>query len=150
MNNDTINRILTKFVDNELTIQIRISGNSMAPILSDNEVVSIKKKRNYMPGDILVFRYKMNVLLAHRLLIVKNNQYYCKGDNSFRIEDISYDQIIGVVLLDYDKNNNTEFIHSSFKIGQLFRKCKYDEDLILSTEEYKSYSAKYLTLKGEW
>ena len=149
MNNDIISRILNKLIDNDFTIKIRISGNSMTPILLDNEVVSIKKKSNYIPGDILIFRYKMNVLLAHRLLAIENNQYYCKGDNSFRIENVNYDQIVGVVLIDNDKNNNPEFINFSIKIGRLFRKCKYNRDLIIATEEYKSYSAQYLTSAGE-
>ena len=149
MNKNIANRILKRFIDNNLIIQIRISGNSMNPILFNNETVNAKKKSNYKPGDILIFRYKHNDLLAHRLLMIKNNRYYCKGDNSFRIEDIDYDQILGVVLIDDDKHNNVDFINFSLKIGDLFRKCKYKTDLLVLTEEYKKYSTLYLNSSEE-
>ena len=72
-----------------------------------------------------------------------------QATRSFCIENVNYDQIVGFVLIDNDKNNSPEFINFSIKIGQLFRKCKYNRDLIIATEEYKSYSAQYLTSAGE-
>ena len=72
-------------------------------------------------------------------------RFYCKGDNSFRLEGIGYSQVIGVIILNNDKNNNLDFIESSLRINKLFRKCGYDENALRSTREYKEYKEKYLS-----
>ena len=128
---------------------LNVSGNSMFPVLQDGDIISVCKKSEYEIGDILVFIYKNGDILVHRLLNVKDNRYFCKGDNSFRLEDIGVEQIIGAVILENDPNHSINFIHDSYAINRIFRKCKYDITMTKETAEYVQYWHKYLcaTLK---
>jgi len=123
---------------------ITISGVSMMPILENGQSVRLVQKDTYNPGDILVYEYKNEGLLAHRLLKIENGRYFCKGDNSFRLEDLTADQILGKVDLEEDCNNTSEFIEVSLSLAKLFRKCRYDSEVLNTTQEYADYAAKYL------
>ena len=78
--------------------EITVTGISMEPSLHAGDVVTIRRFESYEVGDILVFLYKNNDLLIHRLLRIKDKKYFCKGDNAFRLEDVSYEQIFGKVI----------------------------------------------------
>ena len=77
-------------------IVISICGNSMYPILcnGDKLIVKLCDNEQYDVGDIIVFPYKQEGLLIHRILMIKDGRYCCKGDNSFRIEDIPMNQVV--------------------------------------------------------
>lgn len=122
---------------------ITIKGTSMEPILHDGESYTLIRQEKYTVGDILVYEYKNEGLLAHRLLKIEQNRYFCKGDNSFRQEDITQDQIIGKIEI-VDPNNTPEFIEASYKISKLFRKCRYNYEEIIKQDEYIEYRRKYL------
>ena len=122
---------------------IKVNGNSMQPTINNNDIITIKKQENYYIGDILVFLYKDAELLAHRLLKIDKN-YYCKGDNSFRLEDIKEDQILGKVV----QINKTDIspwydwqILFSYTINKIFHQYRYDVKLTKQTNEYKLYNA---------
>ncbi len=68
--------------------KLTIEGTSMLPVLHPGNCISICAKEDYIVGDILVFFYKNDTLLVHRLLKIENGRYFCKGDNSFRLEDV--------------------------------------------------------------
>lgn len=127
---------------------ISIEGSSMMPTLNNGDVVTISKSEAYKSGDILVYWYKGNNIIAHRLLFVKNNKYYCKGDNSFKIEDVRAFQIIGKVLLVNDtppiqwSNYKLQFSHY---IGRLFRHFRYDISKVTNSELYKHYKSTVLS-----
>lgn len=91
------NIVLSTVMKNNKTAQISVSGISMEPILKSGDSITIKREDNYDVGDILVFIYKEE-LLVHRL-IKKDSKYYCKGDNAFRLEDITKEQILGKIIL---------------------------------------------------
>ena len=115
----------------------------MNPTLFEGDKVTIQKSENYNIGDILVFDYKNEGLLIHRL-ITHDNKYFCKGDNAFRLEDIEYDQIIGKLVL--VNNVTTEEwaewkIHLSYEVNRAFCKFHYDKNKVLKTNIYKLYSA---------
>lgn len=120
-----------------------ITGNSMRPILQDKEYVSVYLANLYFPGDILVFKYKSG-LIIHRLLKITEGRYFAKGDNSFRIEDFSIEDVIGKVIVPYDLNNNPEFIDASWKIGKLFKGLGYSKEKILLSKEYQKYKEEYI------
>ncbi len=122
---------------------LKVSGTSMFPVIKDGETVEVISCGNYMVGDILVYEYKNEGLIAHRLLKIQNNHYFCKGDNSFRLEDISPEQIIGKIEI-CDVNNTPEFIEASYSISRLFRRCGYSHEDIQRLEEYIEYKEKYL------
>lgn len=124
--------------------ELRVSGNSMFPILKDGTTITVYRKESYQVGDILVFLYKNETVIVHRLLKIQNERYFCKGDNSFRIEDISFDQIIGAIKLDNDNNKTDEFIVASLQIGKMFRNCGYITEKVQKKTEYIEYAKKYL------
>jgi len=74
----------------------------MTPTLTAGNLITISPYTIYVPGDILVYQYKNEGLLVHRLLLTEgasnsSTLYHCKGDNAFRLETISYQDIIGKV-----------------------------------------------------
>lgn len=125
---------------NRKTTQIRVSGISMSPTLKSSDAITIEKNTNYNIGDILVFIYKEE-LLVHRL-IKKDSRYYCKGDNSFRLEDITEEQILGKVILVNGKNiepwSNWQ-IELSYLVNRVFRKCGYNIEETKKSNIYKLY-----------
>lgn len=80
----------------------------------------------------------------HRLLKTENGRFFCKGDNSFRLEDIEKKDIIGAVQLEIDVHNTPEFVAASYSISRIFRKCRYNAERTKSTDEYLQYANKYL------
>lgn len=150
MNNDLKNKILLAQIKAKHRINITVTGVSMNPVLFEDDIITVEAVENYTIGDVLVFTYKYNDLLVHRLLKIENDTYFCKGDNALRLEDIKKDQIIGKVVL---KNGeplpecDDEFIKMSLDINRELRKCKYDSALTRQSEIYKLYEKKYLIKK---
>lgn len=124
--------------------QMKVSGSSMYPILNDGDTITICCKKDYKIGDILVFQYKNGAFLVHRLLKIQNERFFCKGDNSFRMEDVERDKIVGCVMLDCDPHNNEEFIFESIMINNIFRKLGFNAELTKELKEYHAFQAKYL------
>ena len=67
---------------------IKVIGVSMEPTFFEGDSVTVQRSESYNIGDILVFTYK-GELLIHRLLKIENGRYFCKGDNAFRLEDMT-------------------------------------------------------------
>ncbi len=126
---------------------LTVSGTSMHPILNPGERIKVCAKNDYTVGDILVFYYKNDVLLVHRLLKIENGRYFCKGDNSFRLEDVEKSAILGAVIQIKDVNNTPEFISASYTINRVFRRCGYDIEKTRLTPEYTAYWQNYLISK---
>jgi len=124
--------------------EIIVNGTSMQPILSHGQKITICGRDEYSVGDILVFFYKNDSLLVHRLLKIHNERYFCKGDNSFRLEDIERENIVGAVILEFDANNTSEFISDSYLINRIIRNNGYDIAKTKRTLEYIAYEMKYL------
>lgn len=125
-------------------ILVKISGVSMHPVLQDGEKVKVVASNQYEIGDILVYGYESEGILVHRLLRIENDRYYCKGDNSFRIENITKQQVIGKIVIREDDNNNSTFINDSLKIGILYKRNFYNAETIKLHPKYKEYCHKYL------
>lgn len=123
-------------------VNITVSGISMEPSLYAGDVVTIRRCDSYEVGDILVFRYKNDELLIHRLLMIKNERYYCKGDNAFRLEDVTYEQIAGKVV---QRNGETPDTFSqsaiilSFLVNRAFRKNAYNAETTRKSGLYRFY-----------
>ena len=142
-------RILKYWIDKKGKCNLLIRGMSMFPVIRDGEWVEVVDCQSYIIGDILIFEYKDEGLLAHRLIKIYNNRYYCKGDNSFRVEDVGLEQIIGKVKRDNDINNTLDFIEASYEISRLFKRCKYNIERMREQSQYIEYNNKYLELKDE-
>lgn len=123
--------------------EISVTGVSMNPTLFDGDKIKIEKNEKYFPGDILVFTYMNEELLVHRLLKI-SGRYFCKGDNSFRLEDIPTENIIGKVTAVNGNPINVWQkwkVNLSYAVNQSFKKSKYDIEKTLQTDIYKLYSA---------
>lgn len=122
---DTINLIRKKILASGRNLEIYVSGNSMEPLIRDGDTIRIAYFPNYVVGDVVVFVYDCKILV-HRILKIDNGRIYCKGDNSFRLERISSDEILGKVIM----VNNVE-------IGRFPRKlAAYLSENDISREEY--------------
>lgn len=78
---------------------IKTIGFSMEPIIRQNDKISIKAFDSYFIGEIIVFKYKAQGLLVHRIINIIGNEIMCKGDNTNRVEHITKKDIIGKVIL---------------------------------------------------
>ena len=132
-------------------VLVRVNGNSMLPELYNGDKLVVHKSISYMVGDILVFRYSGNSILVHRLLRIIGDRCYCKGDNSFRLECINKNEIIGkaskiirgkkiIDVNDIDKR----YIDLSFRISRLFLRNRYDHIKVLQSSLYREYYCNYL------
>ena len=143
MNNDTQIKILQLQLKTVGHAMLTVSGDSMVPVLSDGDVVTLKQENQYMVGDILVYPYKEGKLLIHRLLRIDNCRYYCKGDNSLRLEDVDISEIIGKVVLVNGNElppNSPSHTKLSYAINRLFvKKYRYDSSKIVNDHLYKHY-----------
>ena len=124
--------------------EIAVTGRSMEPTLEEHDLIKIIPREEYVPGDILVFVYKNNEILVHRLLKA-DTRYYCKGDNSFRLEDIRKEQILGKVETINGRAVpiwNEELITLSYAVNRSFRACGYDIDQTVKGMAYQEYITK--------
>ena len=122
--------------------EITVVGDSMNPLLFEGDSVTIQPCKNYYVGDILVFTYKNDELLIHRLLLKKDGRYFCKGDNSFRLEDMTPEQVIGKVILINGRETplcSEKHISLSYAINHRFRKLAYDIEKTKQTKIYRLY-----------
>ena len=113
----------------------------MEPTLEEYDLIRIIPKEDYVPGDILVFVYKNNEILVHRLL-KRNSRYYCKGDNSFWLEDIGKEQILGKVVAINGGTVpiwNEELIALSYEVNRSFSSCGYDIEQTVNGVTYQEY-----------
>ena len=134
--------ILRSQLNSNRDADITVTGVSMEPSLRAGDVVTIRRAESYEVGDILVFLYKNNDLLIHRLLRIKNQRYFCKGDNAFRLEDVACEQIFGKVV----KVNGEDVpsvvsqqIELSYMVNRAFRKNGYQVDETKKSGIYRFY-----------
>ena len=123
----------------------------MYPAILQNDKVFISKKDDYDAGAILVYVYRSEQYLIHRLLRCINNRYYCKGDNSFRLEKVEKQDVLGQVEFILRNNHiiipkyvTPEFIQHSFKIGLEFLRDGFNRDNIQNSDIYIKYKYLYL------
>lgn len=139
--------ILRSQLNNNRDVNITVTGVSMEPSLYASDSVTVHRAEAYEVGDILVFLYKNNELLIHRLLRIKDQRYFCKGDNAFRLEDVAYEQIFGKVV----KVNGedlppvaTQHIELSYMVNRAFRQNGYQADETKKSGIYRFYR-KYIS-----
>ena len=108
---------------------VRIRGNSMEPLISDDVIAFYTVMENYSVGDIVVFEYLQDGgkrIISHRIIHKEGDQYLCKGDNSFRIEKITFDEILGKItaILKNGKRINIDVKDETIKkYCDLSKKC---------------------------
>lgn len=77
---------------------IKVIGFSMLPTIQQKDMIRVQHADKYCVGDIVVYEYKTQGLLVHRIIAINDNEIWCRGDNAVRIEKIGYEDIIGKVV----------------------------------------------------
>ncbi len=137
---------------------IIVKGASMNPRLKDGDLVRLRPLCDYHPGDIVVFSYKDEGYLVHRVISVQKNRLLCKGDNSFRLEFVSRNNVIGKVIsvkrggIDLTKgyidiNNINIFIDLAFKVHKVAEIYNYNIEKIIKDVEYQKYKNLFLNVE---
>ncbi len=68
-----------KMFDEGMNVELIAQGYSMFPLLQPGDSLLVVPKQIYKPGAIVVFD-RGDVLVAHRLIKIKGELAYCKGD----------------------------------------------------------------------
>lgn len=131
-------------------LNVYAMGDSMYPVIHQNDELIVGGADKYGIGDIIVFQYE-NELLVHRIIKISDTVYYCKGDNAFRLERVKESDVIGKVCKIYRagkhiqiKERDSQFVELSFKIYGLYLRNMFNKDIVKETQIYKDYYNKYL------
>ena len=87
MKSEYIKNFMQLYRQSDLELRIRVSGDSMFPILQNHDYVSIKRQNTYRVGDIIV--YEKDIAIVHRIVYVERDsnkheqKFVAKGDNNF-------------------------------------------------------------------
>lgn len=141
MTNENQEKVLRFMLEKTGQAMIKVRGISMLPVLREGYDLKIENSEKYDAGDILVYNYKGEGLLVHRLL-KKDDGLVCKGDNAFRFEKIRQDEVIGkVLLINGEKVKKWEAwkIGLSLEIGKVFLKLK-NLECVKNTSLYSLYA----------
>ncbi|OGO93610.1 MAG: hypothetical protein A2Y17_00690 [Clostridiales bacterium GWF2_38_85] len=133
--------ILKMMLRKNYCVEMSVTGNSMYPQLKEGDSIFLRPSCEYTIGDIIVFIYK-NDLLIHRLIKIKDDIYYCKGDSSFRLEDIKKEDIIGSVQNMSSIDN--KFIEMSLSVNEEFVSNGYEIEATKASDIYLKYKNQYL------
>ena len=147
--------ILKKFLSNcqlSVTPNVKVHGESMYPVLRDKDRIIIVSVPIYKIGDIVLFRYKEEGYIVHRIVYCGHGKIICKGDNSFRLEYINNNDIVGRVSKIYredveisPKQMMERYIEMSYNIGLLAEKTS-DLRNVVESHLYKQYRKEYVDL----
>lgn len=149
-----LNRLKTIYDEvcmKESLLHVLVSGTSMYPTLLQTDIAIVIKCENYPIGSILVFLYDSEGYIIHRLLRIIDGWYYCKGDNSFRLEMVKKEYIIGrVVFVKRDgliftpTLRDEKFIEMSLQINSEFVNLEYNRKKVMESKIYCEYKNLYL------
>lgn len=91
---------IKEMIDKDKQVNLTVTGNSMFPLFSHlRDSVTVKKFNEYKKYDIILYVRKNEDLVLHRIVKVKNNEFYLCGDNQTLVEYPIYpEQVIGKVI----------------------------------------------------
>lgn len=89
-----------------------VKSNSMSPTLYVDDIIIIKRVKQYRVGDIITYNYNNEYLITHRIIEKKNNEFITKGDynNSPDNESINIESVKGKVIFVINKEKVYIFI----------------------------------------
>ncbi len=93
-------------------------GTSMEPLFrTGRDMVVIKKAEGECKKyDVVLYRYPSGKYVLHRIIRVRENEYLIRGDNTFVIEHIPKDKILGVLERFNRKGKSHTVLEKSFRI----------------------------------
>jgi len=82
----------------EAESRVVVRGDCMEPLLQTGAEISVRAKRVYLPGDVIVFRTHAGELAAHRVLGWRPAGLITKGDHCTRHDaPVERGAVIGAV-----------------------------------------------------
>ncbi|MBQ6687470.1 MAG: S24/S26 family peptidase [Bacilli bacterium] len=142
MSSTNVYGILKKYINNKEVVNISVDGISMNPTLKKGDILCVKKQLRYNIGEIVVFNFKNEGVLVHRILKTRDSDYFCKGDNAFRLEQVNENDIIGKVILVNDMVVPIWpqwKIKLSYNVNRIFYNSNFNIALTKSSNSYKLY-----------
>ncbi len=93
-------------------------GTSMEPLFrTGRDMVIIKRVTGECKKyDVVLYRYPSGKYVLHRIIRVKPNEYIIRGDNTFKLEHIPKERILGVLERFNRKGKSHTVEERSFKI----------------------------------
>lgn len=79
------------------SLEIKLSGISMAPLLASGDIAIISPCDKAIPGNLYLFELPDGSLGVHRCVEMSCHKICMKGDNCSRIETISPERLLGKV-----------------------------------------------------
>lgn len=99
--------ILLTMLEENIDVTLRVTGNSMNPLLMhkrDSVIFTKCDKFNLKKGDIPLYKRSNGQYVLHRIIKVNENSYNLCGDNQYVIEkNLAKENIIAVVKA-YERN----------------------------------------------
>ena|ERR1700682_5772967 len=91
-------RFLRQLASHEPLV-LRLRGGCMNPHLVEGAEVEVRRRRVYLPGDVVVFRTPAGDLAAHRLLGWRRRGFVTKGDGCVMHDGpVRRESIVGAVM----------------------------------------------------
>lgn len=127
-----------KLLNQGTSLKCRISGNSMAPLLKEGDLVTVVSAEKVRIGDIIVFGESQ--LLVHRLVKFLNSEkVLTKGDKNLTLDaPLAKEKIIGKVIAIH-KRDKTVLIEGRLRTTLNFLIAKYSLALALACELVSSH-----------
>lgn len=118
---------IKEMISKDKQVNLTVTGNSMFPLFSHlRDSVTVKKFNEYKKYDIILYVRNNGDLVLHRIVKVKNNEFYLCGDNQTLIEYPIYpEQVIGKVVSFtrkgkvYDFNSFLSMLYARFWVLSL-------------------------------
>lgn len=112
-----------KFLAKNRKLNIVIEGHSMDPVLKTGDTIYIVEDNIDCIGGVVAFLFN-DEIVAHRLLKIENDVFYCKGDHSASLESVLKSQVIGSVRMFQRRNTLHELAGiSENEALRLYRIC---------------------------
>ncbi len=132
-------------------VVVTVGGESMAPVLHNGDRVVVTWRDNYAVGDILMYDYKEEGALLHRLLEIRDGHFFCKGDNSYRLEEVTEADIYGVAIAVVRDGKEVPLVcpeglpQSSLAVHKHLKELGLKLEALHKSELYQTYKKRYLT-----
>ncbi|HWS71671.1 MAG TPA: S24/S26 family peptidase [Thermoanaerobaculia bacterium] len=82
----------------EERVTLRVRGDCMQPDIAPGDAVTVRRRRLYLPGDVIVFRTPAGDLVAHRVLGYRGRSLVTQGDHCLLHDaPVAREAIIGAV-----------------------------------------------------
>jgi hypothetical protein len=79
-------------------VTLRVRGDCMEPGIAAGASVTVRRRRLYLPGDVIVFRTPAGDLAAHRVLGYRGRALVTQGDHcTLHDAPVTREAIVGAV-----------------------------------------------------